>query len=215
MYLNKRGLKQQPQADLGSFTQVGFCFFSGYIPRLYVIQLLPLFSGNACFVYLFGGVCDLKMILGVCSTWERFLSCVRQENVWVVCWRPKKDWFWPFFRFEKNLFFFPSLDGFWIGNVHNLWKIFIRVFDLAKTFHSLFGLGKSLVLCSIFCCYIFCWAFFPFPPLPWPEGKSTVLPITRLRMVSWSGRASGCYPSFLICFPFRCFVLSLLYTYVR
>ena len=58
----------------------------------------------------------------------------------------------------------------------------------------MFDLGKSLVLCHIFCCYIFCWAFFSFPPLPWPEGRSTVLPITRLRMGSWSGRVSGCYP---------------------
>ena len=70
--------------------------------------------------------------------------------------------------------FRPQTD---FGNVHDLWKIFIRVFELAKTFCPLFGLrkslvvymfdlGKSLVVCHIFCCYIFCWAFFPFPPLP-------------------------------------------------
>ena len=47
---------QRPQADLGSFIRVWFLF----LPRLYVIQLLPLFSG--------GGVRDLKMILVVCAT---------------------------------------------------------------------------------------------------------------------------------------------------
>ena len=48
-------------------------------------------------------------------------------------------------------------------------------------------------------CYFlyFCWRFFFLsPPLPWPEGKSKLLPKTRLWMGSWSGRASGFCPPF-------------------
>ena len=161
-----------------------------------------LFSYYLCFPVMLA----LSTFLVAYATWKWFWACAQ----------PEKD----FCRVFDTKMFGSYVDGH--RKTDSGRSFDIRVFDLAKTFHPLFGLrkslvvymfdlGKSLVLCNIFCCYIFCWAFFPSPPLPWREGKSTVLPITRLRMVSRSGRVSGYYPSLFNMFSFSlfCFVVVL------
>ena len=170
----------------------------------------------------FGCVCDLKwfwlcvrpwMILVVGSTWERFLSCVRPENGWVVCWRPQKEWFWPWVRFEKDLVLFPTLK---IGSVHDPWKIFIRVFDPAKTFCPLFAIRSYQESGRVYvrprkefgCMSHLFLLYFLYEPFSLPAGPAvtrreiyTTPYWTRVRMGSWSGRAD------VFSFSLFCFVV--------
>lgn len=130
-----------------------------------------------------------RMILAVSSIWKRF-GLVSDLKNW-QCARPVED-FYSSVRPSKDVLSSVRdsvLPGVWSCICSTSERVWLYVTPFLAIF--------------------FIWAFFPFPPaLPWLEGKSKLL-LTE-PVLGWVPGPVG-----LMCFPFRCFVLSLLFTYVR
>ena len=176
-------------------------------------------------IKIFGRVLYLRMIFQiVCSTLQWSFDCVFDLRMIRMI-------LWSYVDRHRKTNSGRAFDLKRFGLVSDLWQILAvcttcgrfsfmcrpgknlsRLFSIRKSLVKyMFDLGKSLVVCHTFCCYIFYWAFFPFPTLPWTEGKSKPHPITYLRTwVPGPVALAGANLAFLICF-----VLSLLLTYVR
>ena len=174
---------QRPQADLGSFIRAWFLF------------LLRLYSAFVCYSVItsvfrrwrarlendFGRVCDLRKIFVVCSTREclgRMLTATERLILPMLS-------IWKRFGLVSDLrqiLVMCKTCGRFLLEYSNWQRRFVLCSVLQRVWSRICSTLERVWLYVIFCCYIFCWAFLPFPPLPWPEGKSTLLPITPLRM---------------------------------